>query len=319
MPSLRRGQNTRATIFNALPLLAMAILAESLAHASSAPNVTFRSESTEVRMTFVVTDGSGRSVPDLRPNEFAIVDEEVVIRKFRSFSWLKTTETNLLILVDCSDSVIPGYAQEVAGVLEVISRSGSIAVNRVSVITFGGTEVTVLCRWNCSDSFLGGQLLDHRGSGATPLLDALVRATRFMQQDLSFEERPVLLVFSDGRDTVSMNSIEDAVESLLHLDAQVYGINVNGAWTEDRGWNALRSVIDATGGKLFEGHDGWRDALESLLRDLRNTYAVTYRLPSRVPGFHRIEILPAKTQRRLQFRCRRGYRVGGTMPSKGGL
>ena len=270
----------------------------------------FRSHTSEVRLTFFSTDTNSRPITELKRNDFAVVDNELVIRNFSSFSSLSATELEVVLLVDCSDSLRSRFGQEVTGVLDVISGSRSVRGDHVSVITFGGMEANILCERECAKRLSPVQLWRNREKGATPLFDALLLGTRIMRAHWTPETRPVFILFSDGIDTISRTSGYEAAQALLASEAPLYVIDMNEPGNE--GSALLEQLSEATGGRYFAARGGITAALSAMLEDLNGGYLVTYRLPDQQPGFHRVRIFPTHNSH-LQFRCRRGYQVD---PSK---
>src|SRR5690242_7778148 len=86
------------------PALVLAFL--GLSSAEDAPVVTYHSTVSEVRLTFVATNGRNQSVENLQRSDFAVVDNDVVIRNFRSFNRSSETALNTVVLVDASESVM---------------------------------------------------------------------------------------------------------------------------------------------------------------------------------------------------------------------
>jgi Mg-chelatase subunit ChlD len=214
-----------------------------------------------------------------------------------------------VVLVDASDSVLAQFGQEIIGVVQVITRTGWIPGDHISVIAFGGMQATLLCKQDCGNSLSLQELAAKRGSGATPLYDALVLAAQVMKQQRDPWARPVFILFSDGLDNISRNSFTDAVQSIFETETQVYAIDLNVSPPIAEGRRVLNSLAELTGGRVFPARFGAAKALDAVLDDLHAGYIVTYRLPDLGPGFHRVQIYPTH-HADLQFRCRRGYEVG---------
>jgi hypothetical protein len=73
------------------------------------PEDTYRRAVEEVRLTFVATDEHNHRVDTLRKNDFAVVDDEAIIRDFRSFGRSGVMSLEVVILVDSSESVLPRF------------------------------------------------------------------------------------------------------------------------------------------------------------------------------------------------------------------
>jgi len=272
-------------------------------------HATYRSTASEVRLTFFTTDQHNRSVNQLQKNDFAVVDNGLVVRDFRSFTQSNVTQLDLLLLVDCSESVLPQFRREISDVLRLASQTQAIAEDHVAIVSFGGHEPRVVCAGDCMTSTAAGQLAATAANGQTPLFDAVRFAADFLAKHHDPETRPVLILFSDGEDTISRSSARDAIEAALTAETQIYAVDLGRSATSE-GTDTLREMATATGGRYFTVQDGTARALRAALDDLHAGYIVTYKLPSREAGFHSVRILPTHNMN-LQFRCRYGYHYAG--------
>lgn len=266
---------------------------------------TYRSDASEVRLTFSVLDGNDNGVTTLQAGDFAVVDENVVVRGFRSFVRGTGTGVEIAILIDASQSVTPRYQQELIDVLQMVSDNTEIPEQKVSVIAFQGTKPAVICAGNCRATGVSQKPIAQTG-GFTPLFDSVVFASRFLAQRADPRAAKVLIVFSDGEDNISRSSLSDAIESAQAADVQIYGIDLSNPSFPSPGTAVLKRIATFTGGWNFPINDGAARALNTIMESLRATYTVSYQIPSRAPGFHSIQILPTRN-RELQFRSRSGY------------
>lgn len=117
--------------------------------------------------------------------------------------------------------------------------------------------------------------------------------------------RRVVILFSDGQDTISRVSADDAIETLVASDVQVYTVNLMPA-ANSSGAVFLEKLALLTGGHSFRLRDGANAVFGSVLQDFRSSYEVTYKLPYPSLGFHAVRILPTHNLN-LNFRCRAGY------------
>ena len=147
-------------------------------------------------------------------------------------------------------------------------------------------------------------------SGVTPLFDTLVFGADFLSHHRRPGTRPVLILFSDGNDTISMHSSRDALQAVTEAGALVYSIDVGNPRQQTRGNLFLQQLSKATGGRYFflgpPRRTSTPDILETVLSDLRASYVVTYALPNHLAGFHDIRLLPTRNLN-LTFHSRNGY------------
>jgi VWFA-related protein len=274
------------------------------ARADNDPTTTYRTESSEVRVAFFATDGDNRLVNSIGRDDFAVVDGEAVIRDFRSLARSDETKLDIVVLVDASESVASRFHVITDQVLKLIARNHS--GDDLSIVTFAGLRPALLCTLDCGGLGVAQKIHALSPSGSTPLFDSLAFSAQYMASRHAPGVRQVIILLSDGNDTISGSSARQALDAVVESGALLYAINSNKTARDLRGTFALQEMADATGGRSFSTQDDVSDVLEAALADLRASYVVTYALPSRAAGFHSLRILP-KHNLNLRFHCRRGY------------
>jgi Ca-activated chloride channel family protein len=125
--------------------------------------------------------------------------------------------------------------------------------------------------------------------------------------------RHVIVLVTDGGDTVSAKNYHDALRAVHDADAVLYAILVmpitNDAGRNIGGENALAGLAQSTGGKVFApGINGLDMVFDEILTDLRTQYLLGF-YPKSVPTtkdpFHKIVITTANPN--LRVLSRTGY------------
>jgi VWFA-related protein len=294
-------------------LLLLLLSGSVFAGTADVPAATYYATASEVRVRFFTTDKKNHPVDTVQKDDFAIVDSDTVIREFRSLSRSDETALDLLIMVDASESVAPRFRVTIDEVLKLVTQGQVASDDNVSVVSFAGLHPSVICAGDCRDDAARQNLLMLKPAGATPLFDALAYAAKFISGRRAPGQRPVVILFSDGDDTISVHSAEDALQAVIASGALLYTIDVNKPGDSSDGSVALQRMADATGGRSFSIREGAANVLESVLEDLRASYVVTYPLPSTAAGFHSLRMLP-KHNLNLRFHCRNGYYYGTRIP-----
>jgi hypothetical protein len=142
--------------------------------------------------------------------------------------------------------------------------------------------------------------------GSTPLFDALYAAASLLQSPKRPDVWPVIILFSDGEDTISIDSYGEALQKVLASGTQIYAIDVSPSGRTSRGTRTLRTLADTSGGRYVESGDDVTQIFTSILDDLYSALVVTYALPRSSSDFHAVRILPTRNLN-LQFRSVRGY------------
>jgi VWFA-related protein len=291
---------------------------------------TYRSAVSEVRVTFFATDQNHDPLETLTDSDFAVVDNERVVRNFRSFTHSDETLLDVVVAVDASESVVPRSQVAVSAVRQLVEWAQSIPDNKISVLSFGGTSggmvggtsvglPSVVCSKSCHAPDSVNKLHAAKGGGTTPLFDALILAADFISQnrraDSRSNVRTILILFSDGNDNFSLHTAQEALEAVRTAGALVYSVDLGTSrnqWSNrDTSSAFLQQVSHATGGRYFSSSpfsrpDSTAAVLKAVLDDLRASYVVTYDLPSHQAGFHSLQLLPTRNLN-LTFHSRNGY------------
>jgi len=274
---------------------------------SDDPLTTYRTGTSEVRISFFATDERNHLVEDLGKDDFAIVDGDMVIRDFRSLVRASDTALDLMLLVDDSESMAPRFQQVQQEILKLLSSDSLSANDRLSVVTFAGMRPTVFCVQECSAPATRQRLLTAKAEGATPLFDAVNYAAHLVASQRAPTTRQAVILFSDGHDTISRASYREALNAMVSSGAVLYTVNVEHSKDSfSQGSRTLQQMAESTGGRSFQFSDPAVNLLEAVLADLHASYVVTYQLPNRTAGFHSLRILP-KHNLNLHFHCRKGY------------
>lgn len=267
------------------------------------PAINYRTGASEVRVTFFATDEKNSLVQNVSRDDFAVVDGDMVIRDFRSLTRTSETKLDVVVLVDTSESVAPHFRAISDQVSQLMARNH--AGDELSIITFAGLRPNVLCAADCGGRETQQKLFALSPAGSTPLFDSLAFSAQYLAERRKPGVRQVLILLSDGNDTISGNSARSALERVVETGALLYTINPDKSGRDAKGSFALAEMAEATGGRSFWAGDA-AQVLQSALDDLHASYVVTYALPSRAAGFHSLRIAP-KHNLKLQFHCRKGY------------
>src|SRR5260370_5884293 len=79
--------------------------------------------------------------------------------------------------------------------------------------TSSGIRPAILCSSGCRASDSVSRLLRVKSSGTTPLFDALILGADLISQHRHAGARPVMILFSDGNDTIRLHSARESLES----------------------------------------------------------------------------------------------------------
>ncbi len=155
--------------------------------------------------------------------------------------------------------------------------------------------------------------LDHmRGAGGTALYDAIYLGSKGLG---SKDGRKILVLVTDGGDTVKGSTYDDALEQALRNEVMIYSIidvPIEASAGRDLGGeHALITLSEQTGGKHFYVDAGGLDkAFARVSDDLRTQYMIGYYPRNQEPGrtFHGIQVtVPRATNESFNIRHKTGY------------
>jgi Ca-activated chloride channel homolog len=276
---------------------------------SAQTQATFRSNSDMVTVSCAVLDELGKPVRGLSASEFRVTDNGR--RRIIGDLWLDTeSPLTLGVIIDSStsqESRIEEHRQTALGVLERILRPG----DRAFVMSIAG-EARMWSDSTGSFEEIRSRLAEKRtcadnprfGCGATPLWDAIFQAARNLLSPAKGSK--ALLLLTDGFDTGSLHTWQQAAEAVHKADASVYAIqyrsDLGGVFPKN-----LYNLLFDTGGASFFGPVPDCGSVASRLQtDLRERYVLSFR-PDKLSAAVRHEVDVQLTRTELTVRGRKIY------------
>jgi Ca-activated chloride channel family protein len=296
---LRRGPLTAA----GLALLACAVFLRA-----QQPDI--RVNVRLVRLLITVRDAAGGIVTGLDRSDFTVLDDGIR-QDIAVFERQTEQPLSIAMLVDTSGSTG----------IELKTESDSVVRFFNALIREGNpNDAAALYTFNWQISYgsytrkLAALERDARhlkSEAGTCLYDAIFYASRDMEYR---EGRHVMIIVTDGDDTVSSKTFNEAMEAAQRADAVLYPIVVvpirNDAGRNVGGENALTTMAQRTGGRVFTPTPGPEldRAFNDVLRELRTQYLVGYyprSMPPTPKPFHSVTVKLAPPE--LRAITRTGY------------
>jgi Ca-activated chloride channel family protein len=255
-----------------------------------------------------VVDSFGRAITDLKVDDFELkIDGEV-----KAIGELTRSETpvNVALLFDNSYSLSAAREFEKQAavrffktVVRPIDRAAVYSVTTTPTLSQGLTnDVPRLVR-----------TIEHFGApdGATALFDAVAQAADYLRP---LTGRKVLILVSDGTDTVSDTSFDEAVNRALRAECQVYVVqtrqvedpNLHDPVSEQR----MYRLTEQTGGAVFvpRAVEELDAVFTQISLDLSQQYLLSYYpQEERKDKYFRFITLRVKTRPAARVRARKGF------------
>jgi Ca-activated chloride channel family protein len=261
-----------------------------------------------VPVSATVTDMRGKAITDLTVDDFELrVDGQP-----KPIGGLSHAETpvRMVMLFDNSDSIRSSREFEKQAAIRFF-KSVLRPVDQAAIYSVGTVFELVQPLTNDVQKLV--RTIEHfdKPEGATKLMDAMAHAAEYLRL---IPGRKVLVVVSDGADTVSDLTFDDVLRRILAADCQVYavqtGVFENANLIDLIALRRLETFSDRTGGAVYiPKSTGELDtAFAQISADLAQQYVLSY-YPTDEGRDNRFRVinLRVKTRPQLRVRARRGY------------
>jgi Ca-activated chloride channel homolog len=270
--------------------------------------------STLVAVPVSVTDTSGEPVRNLVAEDFQ-VEEEGKSQQVVALGEPGKTPVELALLFDVSGSVYERFQfqQQAASrfLKEVLKPNDA-----VSIFTIAFRPKLVHPRVVGVEKAVAAALAVNPTKEATSFFDTVVEAAQYLNKTAESGSRRVIVVISDGEDTVSENyKLGDALKELQKADCLFYSINPSGPSIRlnkisIKGQDGLVSLASTTGGMAFlpDGDAALDRVFRQIAAELQAQYLLGYYAPDERTdgGFRQITVRVPKRPE-LRVRARKGY------------
>lgn len=271
--------------------------------------ITF--DSALVNTHVAVRDEKGRFVSELTKDDFIVLDDGKE-QPISYFSQESDQPLTVALVIDRSRSVQSALSKAQVAARNFFSSVLRAGKDRAAVVAFD-SGVYVVQDFTDDASALAAGALKLTAVGGTSIFDAVYKTTRDKLRG-GEEGRRIILLITDGDDTTSRASIEQAIEMALKNNVIVYAIRVSGDGSLNvrdlQGKPVLDRLTEATGGRQFH-LDGDEDQLAGfftkLQDELRSQYSIghQFQAASSDHSFHKLTI--KLKQANLRAFTRRGY------------
>ena len=255
-----------------------------------------------------VVDSRGRAITDLKVEDFELrVDGQV--KPIRDLSRAETP-VSIALLFDNSESLSAARVLEKQAATRFF-RNVVRPIDQAAI--FSNSTVPTLEQPLTNDVQKLVRTIERFGNpdGATALFDTLARAADYLHPLVG---RKIIVLVSDGADTISDLSFEAALQRVLRADCQIYVVQTR--QVEDPNlrdpvaerW--LEKLSQQTGGAVYvpQSVEDLDAAFTQISLDLSQQYLLSYYPQDERPDkYFRFISLRVKTRPNLRVRTRRGF------------
>ena len=187
------------------------------------PDDVVKLESTLVNLPLLVSDRSGRYIPQLSGRDFSLYEDGVqqTIASFGS----EEVPFSVVLMLDVSPSV-QGNVEDIQDAAIAFVRQLR-SQDRVMVVSFD-RRIHYLSDFTNDRRELEGAIRQANTGSGTSVYDAVFEVVQRRLRNI--EGRKALILFSDGEDTTSSRAeYDDAINAVTESDVLVYGLRYPGS------------------------------------------------------------------------------------------
>ncbi len=219
-----------------------------------------------------VSDRGGSPVEGLLREDFQVV-EAGVPQSIRRFERVRDLPIHAGILLDTSTSMVEELSEAVEGALRFFE--GVVKPrDRAAVVVFND-EPRLAVPFTSNHQILAGGLVDLEAEGETALYDSLVFGLHYFS---GIKGKRALIVLSDGEDSSSRYSFDEALEFARRSGVAIYSIGLGLPSGELGARMRLQRFAADTGGRYFfiSQASELSEIYESIQKELRFQYLLAY-------------------------------------------
>jgi Ca-activated chloride channel family protein len=267
--------------------------------------LTIRRQVEEVRLAFTVRERRGRLVDNLGRDDFLVLEDGLPVTTITSFVPCQEVPLRLVLMVDASESMRRGFADEQSSARQFLASSVRPGVDLASILVFAASPRMLA---SGESQLVTAALAQMQAGGQTALYDSVYAAAQALSNQEPQPVRRVIILLSDGEDNWSRHNLQDAIAIAQDADLAIYAITAHRRRLEYAGDRPLRQLAEATGGQAFvlRHFSEAATVFDKIAAELRAQYILSFRPMANTSGFHRVSI-SVRHKKSLIVRSRAGY------------
>lgn len=240
-----------------------------------------------VELYVTVADRRGHPVDDVAKDDITVV-EDGVRQTIRKFERAQDLPGHSMVVLDLSTSMadeLPDAKKAILGFFEKVLSPR----DRCSVLTFADQPKLVV-PFTGDLEILRGGVSDLQADGETALWDGLVEG---LFQFGGLKGKRALILITDGDDSVSTFSFDEALDYAAHSGVTIYPIALRVSSRAVEARARLRQLAKASGGRAFfiDRITGLNEIYRTIEDELHSQYLVEYQSSAgEGRDFRRVEV-----------------------------
>jgi Ca-activated chloride channel family protein len=274
---------------------------------------------TNVTLQVTVSDKNNRFVVDLKETDFQVTEDKT-LQAIISFNPQSNLPIDVAMLMDTSNSVKPKLKFEKDAAYSFLETVLKYRQDRALFATFDSQVELHQDLTNRLD-LLTKAIDKAKAQGATKMYNAIYSVCEEkMMSPATIGRRRVMVVITDGEDTESERTLQDAIEIAQRTETTIYVISTKAGGyfgvqmgTVDRREDKdLKRLAEETGGRAFFTAEviELEKSLTQITRELRNQYMIAYEpTNNNYDGKERRIEVKLPNHKGLKVRTKTGYKA----------
>lgn len=276
----------------------------------------FTLRTTNVRLPISVTnEETRRFVTDLLQNDFRIFEDKVQ-QNILEFKTQMDLPLDVAIIMDTSNSVKPKLKFEKEAAASFLETMLSSRKDRALFVTFD-SEVKLHQDFTNRLDLLTQSINKVKAQGNTRLYDAVYQVCEEKMAS-QIGRRRAMIIISDGDDTESDHTLEQAIDMAQRTETVIFAINtkaggffgVKAGMVDGKEDKHLKRLAEDTGGRTFVTSEviELEKSFTKIAQELRSQYVLVYQ-PSneKFDGKYRTIDVKIPGKKDLKIRAKKGY------------
>lgn len=277
---------------------------------------SFRTGVELMNLSVTVTDKRGRTVTDLKQDDFAVFEDEQPqqVVSFSSMKQATPTPIGLGLVLDASLSMTPDRLQSMRTAVEIMVNDRLRKDDELYFVEFA-SDARLTKSWTTDKRSVIEAIRRIRTRAGTALYSAILNSLQVSRSGR--HKKQVMLVVTDGSDTHSTVKRQDVAAAARASDVIIYALVVDNEEGFGPGGKSnfavrqsaleLAQVTDATGGRTHyvQGFAQMEEAIEQLGKEFTQQYELAYERPAADGRFHEITVAVKRPD--VSVRHRRMY------------
>ena len=224
-----------------------------------------------------------RNLPtDLDPSQLEITVNGEAVTDLEVTSLVDSTlPVGVVLAIDASGSMSGGPIEAAkAAAKDFVSQARP--EDRIALITFAD-EVLVISGFTSNTQELIARIDSIEAGGETAFNDAVIKGTELYEAASARSLLPNLIVLTDGEDTVSVATLDEAVEAVASSGVRVFGVALE---SPDFNPDPVEQIAQAGNGLFLSTPDPEElsTLYDEIIREISNTLVARFTSPISTPG-----------------------------------